>query len=234
MASCNKCKKSGDEVPLKHCAKCKQTHYCSRDCQKADWKTHKKVCGKQNAPASGNDGLPPLKGLDQPIPDPFTRLDNGTYLHNRPEKDVYRLLLDTYRLRIEDMYKLEGEVDGDSVYAGHEDSLQGFRRFMRKITRSKKALLPSWWTPDKQRECEVFGMDEDQWQNLRCGVEKADIIEHYGDHQFPMQLRMLGESIYGNAPGGSDGTAMRKMLATFETGDITSAGGVASLLSMGR
>ena len=78
-------------------------------------------------------------------------------------KNVYRLLLDTYRLRVDDMYTLEGDVDDDSIYAGRADSLQGFRRFMRKITRSNKALLPSWWTPEKQQECEDFGMDEDQW-----------------------------------------------------------------------
>ncbi|KAL6353747.1 hypothetical protein LRP88_12738 [Fusarium phalaenopsidis] len=202
MASCNKCNKSGDE--------------------KADWKAQKKACSKQagstSTSGSGNEGLSAPKGPDEPIPDPFTRLDNGTHLHNRPEKGVYRLLLDTYRLRVDDMYTLEGDVDDDNIYAGRADSLQGFRRFMRKITRSKKALLPSWWTPEKQQECEDFGMDEDQWQNLMSGVEKKDIIEHYQDHQFPMQLRMLGESIYGRAPGGSDGTAMRKMLATFGSG----------------
>lgn len=226
MASCNKCNKSGDEVSLKHCAKCKQTNYCSRDCQKADWKAHKKICSQQagsasasaSGPGPGHQGLSPPNGLDEPIPDPFTRLDNGTYLHNRPEKDVYRLLLDTYRLRVDDMYTLEGDVDDDNIYAGRADSLQGFRRFLRKITKSKKALLPSWWTSEKQQECEDFGMDEGQWQNLMSGVEKKDIIEHYQDHQFPMQLRMLGEAIYGRAPGGSDGTSMRKMLAMFESG----------------
>jgi splicing suppressor protein 51 len=58
----NKCVSCGKDesqlrVPLKHCAKCQQPSYCSRDCQKADWKSHKKVCGKQpkTGRASSND-----------------------------------------------------------------------------------------------------------------------------------------------------------------------------------
>jgi hypothetical protein len=58
----NKCVNCGKDesqvtVPLKRCAKCQQSSYCSRDCQKADWKNHKKVCGKQPTAgrASSND-----------------------------------------------------------------------------------------------------------------------------------------------------------------------------------
>lgn len=34
--------KSGQQ--LKSCAKCKSASYCSRECQKSDWKKHKKYC----------------------------------------------------------------------------------------------------------------------------------------------------------------------------------------------
>lgn len=30
------------------CSACKSTHYCSRECQKLDWKDHKLTCGKIN------------------------------------------------------------------------------------------------------------------------------------------------------------------------------------------
>ena len=39
---CAQCPKFGDL----RCAKCKQVHYCSKACQKAHWKTHKKECKK--------------------------------------------------------------------------------------------------------------------------------------------------------------------------------------------
>ncbi|KAM5347036.1 hypothetical protein ACJ41O_010041 [Fusarium nematophilum] len=234
-ASCNTCKKTEPQVQLKRCAKCSTTQYCSRDCQKSDWKAHKKICGKQAAeaaaaaatapsparasrPGSGpNSGPSSSKGLDQPVPDPFTRLDNGTYLHGRPEADVYRLLIDAYRLHVEDSYVHDGDVDEDSLYAGAPDGLAGFRRFLREVAAHPR-LLPSWWTAEKQQECEEVGMKAGEWSDLRCAVEKQDIIDHYGDSRFPMQLRMFNEAVYGRAPGGSDGTAMRKMMAAMEGG----------------
>ncbi len=95
QGSCTTCKKASSE--LKRCAKCSTTLYCSRDCQKADWKTHKKVCGKQAQEREAAGGGPsaatmlsPPNGLEKPITKPFTRLDNNTYLHDRPEEDVYR------------------------------------------------------------------------------------------------------------------------------------------------
>ena len=220
--SCTSCKKSPPEVSLKHCAKCSATPYCSRDCQRADWKSHKKTCGKQgsdSAAASGGAQTSPPRGLDVPIARPFTRLDNGTWLHDRPEKDVYRLLIDAYRLRVEDTYVFEQEADADSIYGGAPHGLAGFRRFLDAAA-GRAGLLPPWWSADKRKACERMGMDHRQgnFHDLACAIEKSDVIEHYGDSRFPMQLRMFAEAVYKRGPGGMDGTTMRKMMAAMEGG----------------
>ncbi|KAI1277355.1 putative MYND domain protein [Xylaria sp. FL0933] len=229
--TCNNCKKASSG--LKRCAKCSTTLYCSRDCQKADWKTHKKICGKQAHERSGTGGnssagtaLSPPKGLESPITKPFTRLDNNTYLHDRPEEDVYRkydrqicVLIDAYRMRVEDEYVFEGNTAVDSIYGGAKSSITGFRKFLR-LAASRPGLLPPWWNASKQKACEALGMSSSQWHDLRCAVEKSDVVEHYGDPRFPMQLRMLAETVIGRGFAGNDGTEMRTVMVMMENGGV--------------
>ncbi|KAG5928042.1 hypothetical protein E4U53_002767 [Claviceps sorghi] len=224
---CIICKKSSPEVNIKRCAKCSVTPYCSRDCQKADWKAHRKICGKQTggtAPAgaasssssSASSNLSPPRGLERGIAMPFTRLDKGTWLHDRPEKDVYTLLVDAYRLRVEDMYAIHGEVMAGSLYDDDADGLVGFLDFLKRVE-ACPGLYPPWWSADKTVECVEFAMTN-SWPSLACAVEKSDITEHYGDSMFPMQLRMFAEAVYGSAPGGMSGRAMRQMMMSMEQG----------------
>lgn len=67
----------------------------------------------------------------------FTDLEKRTFLHNRPEKDVYKILIDCYRLRIEDDAKIVGIMEPDSIYASRSsDRKAGFRRFLETARRS--------------------------------------------------------------------------------------------------
>ncbi|KAL6792407.1 hypothetical protein GGI42DRAFT_335114 [Trichoderma sp. SZMC 28013] len=159
--------------------------------------------------------LSPTKGLEQPISMPFTRLDEGTWLHNRPETDVFKLLIDAYRLRVEDTYVFRAELMEDSIYAGCKTGQRGFRKFLRKAA-TIPGLLPPWWTKEKSAACEQFGMNPSQWHNLRWAVEKTDIMEHYGDRLFPMQLRMLAEAVYGIHPCGTAGIGARRLMMAAE------------------
>ncbi|KAG8936342.1 hypothetical protein FRC02_002935 [Tulasnella sp. 418] len=42
--ACFKCYARSAEKKLMRCSKCKRVHYCSVDCQKADYKNHKEIC----------------------------------------------------------------------------------------------------------------------------------------------------------------------------------------------
>ncbi|KAF4620883.1 hypothetical protein D9613_000063 [Agrocybe pediades] len=51
--SCSTCHEEKDNLQV--CSKCKETFYCSKECQVADWKSHKKQCklpALSNIPAS--------------------------------------------------------------------------------------------------------------------------------------------------------------------------------------
>jgi len=48
LRMCRYCNKSGHsqefQKSLKQCSRCRMTYYCSKECQKADWKVHKGTC----------------------------------------------------------------------------------------------------------------------------------------------------------------------------------------------
>ncbi|KAL7816266.1 hypothetical protein V8C26DRAFT_435163 [Trichoderma gracile] len=212
--ACHCCKKGPPEVALKRCAGCSQTQCCSRECQKKDWKSHKQTCGKPQ-PSTATLGASPSESKpapSRPLRDlSFTRLDRGTWLHDRLETETYQLLVDAYRLRVEDTYVFCGERMEGSLYATGSHGLSGFRTFLKKAA-TVPGLLPPWWNDGKKRACEQLGMDRSQWSHLQCPVDEGDIHDHYEDCLFPMKLRMLGDAICGLHPCGRDGTAMRKYM----------------------
>ncbi|KAK5079369.1 hypothetical protein LTR51_001566 [Lithohypha guttulata] len=61
ISKCNNCKKSPAQLTtkLKQCAKCIYTRYCSTECQKADWKKHKRICGSPFVKLVNQYGLDP-------------------------------------------------------------------------------------------------------------------------------------------------------------------------------
>ena len=227
---CLNCNKSETETgPLKQCVRCKSARYCSRDCQKADWKKHKKNCANlaqaagetpsaQGTGRSNSNDNNATSPLEFQLEKPFTQLYAKKWLHGRPETDVYKLLIDTYRLRMEDNYSFTGDVDEDSIYSGRASGVVGFQRFLRLIEREGRELLPDWWSPAKAKECVALGSGRDKDYNLSHAVEKSDIIEQYGEPLMPMQLRMLGEQIYGSGPTGSSGASMLRMQMEAENG----------------
>jgi mitochondrial splicing suppressor protein 51 len=200
VRSCNNCRKleSDRNQPLRHCANCPTTLYCSRGCQRADWKSHKLVCAGQPkpAPASTSTPNPPASGAHNPgfsSANKLLGLDKDDYLHKLPEKDAFAQLIDCFRLRVEDEYAFGCNNIG--IYAG-EDPRPEFKKFL-DLAESRNGILPSWWNADKRKECERMAVDSSGWNDINCAVEKDDILDHYEDNFMPMKLRVLGEKVYG-------------------------------------
>ncbi|KAF9086080.1 hypothetical protein BGX23_009152 [Mortierella sp. AD031] len=151
-------------------------------------------------------------GLIKHIENPYRCLSDKTWLHNRPEEDVYKLLIDCFRMRQHDNFTVEGLKDKDSLYGGASNSQAGFKRFL-VLAESRTDLLPGWWFMGKAaanclRLGGGLGATPNEWSSLARKVDKAAIIDHYSNPEMPMQLRMLGEQIYLRGPGGQSGVAM--------------------------
>ncbi|KAI9016057.1 hypothetical protein DFJ74DRAFT_770621 [Hyaloraphidium curvatum] len=52
-ATCGKVPRKG-KAPYKRCSKCLHVSYCNVDCQRADWRKHKAVCGMEDGSGSAN------------------------------------------------------------------------------------------------------------------------------------------------------------------------------------
>jgi mitochondrial splicing suppressor protein 51 len=183
---CTSCQKpqSTFPEPLKRCGKCQTARYCSRDCQKSDWKTHKLTCGQPDT-GTHNPGFN--------VTNQLLGLSDNKYLHNLLEKDVFVQLVDCFRLRCDDEYTYTG--DGMGIYGGDvEDAAKCFEEFL-DLAEKRKGLLPAWWSRAKRAECERSATRG--WSDISCAVEKSDIVEHYRDPMMPMKLRVLGEKVYG-------------------------------------
>ncbi|KAF4308870.1 Zinc finger MYND-type protein [Botryosphaeria dothidea] len=198
--TCGNCGKTRER--LRRCAKCTSEHYCSRDYQKAQWETHKKATEPTEIrhlrlPLS----LLLLKNLAVSVAQPFTQLQERAWLHNRPEEDVYKLLIDAFRLHLDD-YKFSRLNAGGSVFAGEPTSEPAFRVFLDRVE-SCEGFLPPWWSPEKRGACVRLGTEEPEgWSSLCFAPEKGDFNERYGDPMMVMQMRIFVEQVYGIGPGG--------------------------------
>lgn len=218
---CAKCNSS--QPGLRKCAKCKSANYCNRECQTAHWKDHKKECSRiahesETSPPSGSGSG---SGSIDNATKPFTSISNNTFLHNRPEKETFRMLVDLVRLRQEDTYNLEGDTMTGTIYDGFSSSEPALRDMLQRAKRVQ-GLLPPWWSDLKEEEC-----IRENRQNLKRAQEKSDIQDHWKDPTMPMKLRLTGENIYGSQPGSigtNSGQTMLQLQMKMEAGGFGSEG----------
>ena len=198
-----------------NCSRCQLALYCSKDCQKEDWKNgHKRICGKtpKDAMAEELDATLNMFGASSPstsvagmnISQLSSRpgkapkfIRDAAYLNSLSESDAMLRIIDSYRLRVEDEYTFEGEAGG--LYGG-DDPVPDFKDFLIKAEK-KGGILPSWWSLEKRQECIRLGRRRNHFNSLYFAVEKSDIIEHYKDNWMPMKLRMIAQMVTGSKIG---------------------------------
>lgn len=95
--------------------------------------------------------------LDVKIGNSFARFATETWFHGRSRRDTFKLLIDTFRMRVEDQYVFTGDVSMDTVYGGAPDNIRAFGKFLTRVQR-KSGLLPEWWTAETLMECIIFGL----------------------------------------------------------------------------
>jgi splicing suppressor protein 51 len=214
IKKCNTCwRPERPGQPLGTCAGCKNEFYCSEFCSIADWSSHETVCSISTQPSATSNAIPvpatqpiaPEQAASPPaypimatkIKEPFKQLTLNKWLHDRPARAVYILLIDTYRMRMHDdvVYKLEVNVDSRYSQAG-DGGEGGFRHFLQRVKSHPAGILPSWWSPVKVEECVQFGLSGDEWSSLARSINKNDILNHYENWMVPIQLRNFGDSIY--------------------------------------
>lgn len=144
----------------------------------------------------GKPVLNPPKGLTAGVLMPFSRLDSKTWLHDRAEADVYKLLIDTYRLRV-----VQEQRDHEKPEYS-EDPINGFKAFL-KLFGDKRELLPGSWAEQKAEEC-VKVSEGEGWSPLHRMILKNDVNAHYGEPRLGLQLRLFGEQVYDTAPAGRE------------------------------
>jgi len=155
---CTRCKYPQSNLDiLARCAAC-CTPYCTPSCLRYDKTKHAKRCGRRIAPHN-------IMVLDGPVQvdEPFTRLARGTWLHGcRSRKDVFRLLIDCYRLRVDDQdtLSIEGEHEPIPILEGNDDDeggmRKGFEEFL-EVVAQREMILPDWWDEAARVECMAFG-----------------------------------------------------------------------------
>ncbi|CAI7662848.1 unnamed protein product [Penicillium pancosmium] len=245
---CTNCKKPETKThPLKPCAKCKATPYCSRDCQKSDWKSHKKSCAQNahdraeriasiksklvSATAAVADSLAPISGVEsieqtdipQPssssapnptsaasnpepakvldkggpaltvqITNPFQRLKEKKWLHDRPKEDVYKLLIDAFRLRMDDDFKFLQLRHANTIY--DDISCDGTPNLELFIRMAVIYLVPEWWDESELAYCLEYAKLL-TWGNIGAKITADDVKAHYGDQSMALQLRIFSEQV---------------------------------------
>lgn len=210
--------------PLKRCSRCLTARYCNRDCQMAAWKEHKNGCldnSTDNDQGTNTRSHPSSTSKKGPqathaSPEDEAKDPNGAFLaatmlivksqwlENRPEEEVFGIVVDAYRWYRGSDFDVNGGVRQDALNGGGDPKV-GFRHFLLSAERAGNTL-PKWWSPAKRAACEHWAAQqmetEGSWSKLGRAIKMRDVNAHYPLPHFWALLHMLTEGMVGMELGG--------------------------------
>ena len=104
---------------------------------------------------------------------------------------LYRPIIDSYRLRMEEQFTEMGSIDAGSIYAdGIEIPEKHFRAYMR-LGLLRKAFHKKFTLYDIDAVVEMA--KEEKWHNIRYAVKLEAIKSYYADQGCPLEYQKLRE-----------------------------------------
>lgn len=134
-------------------------------------------------------------GLDVTVNSPFTRIYTNRWFEGRSEKDCFKLIFDTIRVRTWDDPEMATNCIVDSFGDREEASRMMVRRFLRSA--EEKNQLPLWWNDDKEIECIEWGHSEENWKIEERPVTMERLVKRYGTTMIMIQMRIYAERVLG-------------------------------------
>ena len=89
LIKCAACFTNAAEKPLMTCVRCHSVMYCTKACQKTDWKAHKKHCDAlANEYHNSSSASTSTQTNTDSDSKPFTAIYNNEFLHYRPQEQT--------------------------------------------------------------------------------------------------------------------------------------------------
>ncbi|EGG02183.1 uncharacterized protein MELLADRAFT_91496 [Melampsora larici-populina 98AG31] len=122
-------------------------------------------------------------------------------LEGHPQGEIYKRIIDLYRLRCDDECVWDGVRVG--LYATDKGPGLPIAHFQSYLTKAQRCpnYLPSWWNEKAKEECIRIACDPQGKTYIGTRMAKADIQKAYNDSSMPMLMRMIGEKIFGSRIG---------------------------------
>ncbi|KAF2472605.1 uncharacterized protein BDR25DRAFT_15762 [Lindgomyces ingoldianus] len=193
--------------PLLRCSRCQAVYYCSKACQRADWKSHKASCTRAPHHSHSPYTITPQpscpsspSGFPSPVSPDIVKIN----LHALDSMTVYKHLIDAYRLLANESWNASSMVrprcslhDADDHHS--VNPIPTFRHFLNEAER-RNGLLPMWWTQDTKRDCEEMELrlqrNPREWRDVEWAGD-VNAKRKHEDDRMAEGLRELAERCVG-------------------------------------